>query len=215
MTETMASVILPVLFVAGLGRCGTTLAMTMLDAGGFAVTGPRPSYELPERWRGLRPDMDWLNNQGGRAVKWIDPTRCPTLLGRLPIPAVVLLMVRSPREQARSQVKLIAGEGVTPSRRAEKVMERSIRRDTPIMRAQMRHRAHVYDFHFEEVLAAPLAAACRMRDILDHHFGSLFDVGTAAQVVINRAPECQPHMTMETMIQPLIAAELEKLAVPE
>ncbi|WP_243698728.1 sulfotransferase [Paracoccus alkanivorans] len=25
---------LPVLFVAGLGRCGTTMAMTMLDAGG-------------------------------------------------------------------------------------------------------------------------------------------------------------------------------------
>ena len=27
----------PVLFVAGFGRCGTTLIMTMLDRGGFPV----------------------------------------------------------------------------------------------------------------------------------------------------------------------------------
>lgn len=27
----------PILLVAGLGRCGTTMMMTMLDAGGYAI----------------------------------------------------------------------------------------------------------------------------------------------------------------------------------
>lgn len=204
----------PVLFVAGLGRCGTTMMMTMLDAGGFPVTGPRPAYELSERWRGMRPDLDWLRTQGGRAVKWLDPLRYPTLLGRLSPSPVVILMTRNARDQARSQVKLI--EMTTPTmlgRRAEKAMERSIRQDLPVTRALVRHgAATVHEFRFEDVLAAPLAAASRLGELVSEHFGALFDPGDAARFVIRRHPPCLPHMNMEATVLPAIAAALEARA---
>lgn len=187
------------------------MVMTMLDAGGFPVTGPRPSYEVPERWRGMRPDMDWLRAQGGKAVKWIDPTHCPTLLGRLAPRAVVILLTRNPRQQAQSQVKLAFGRRCEERGRLGKALERSLRRDLPIMRANLRSgAAAVHEFRFEDVLAAPLAAASQMGEIAAEHFGTLFDAGAASRVVIARGPECQPHLSVEAIVLPAIAAELDQ-----
>lgn len=77
-----------------------------LDAGGFPVTGPRPSYEPSERWCLGRPDPDWIAAQGGKAVKWIDPTNYRAgMRSLLPAEPVIILMERNPREQARSQIK--------------------------------------------------------------------------------------------------------------
>lgn len=199
----------PVLFVAGLGRCGTTMMMTMLDAGGFPVTGPRSSYEPIQHWHMGRPDPVWIAAQGGKAVKWIDPTKFRAgMRNLLPVEPIIILMERDPREQARSQVKLLA-DLIGTDRRIVKAMERSIRRDTPLVRAQMRALGAVYPFRFEDVLKAPLMVASQLRAILDHNFGTLFDAGTAARAVIPRHPSCAPDMAMESMILPLIATELE------
>lgn len=66
----------PHLIVTGLGRCGTTMTMAMLDAGGFAVAGPRPSYEDAARFGIGRIDHAWLDRQAGRAVTVVDPSLC-------------------------------------------------------------------------------------------------------------------------------------------
>ncbi len=198
-----------VLFVAGLGRCGTTMMMTMLDAGGFPAAGPRPSYEPVDQWRLGRPDPAWIAAQGGRAVKWIDPTRCLTMRNLLPVAPIIILMERNPREQARSQVKLMRDLVPGPARHIEKAMERSIRRDIPLVRARMKSTGPVYRMTFEDVLSAPLAAASMLRQIVDEHFGVLFDSGSAARAVIPRHPSCAPDMAMETMILPAIAEDLE------
>ena len=198
----------PILLVAGLGRCGTTMMMTMLDAGGFPVTGPRPSYEPSERWRLGRPDPAWIGAQGGKAVKWIDPTKFRAgMRNLLPTEPVIILMERDPREQARSQVKLLA-DMVEPDRHVAKAMERSIRRDTPLVRAQMRALGTVYPFRFEDVLKAPLMVASQLRGIVDHHFGALFDSGVAARAVIPRQPSCASDFWMENVVLPEIAREL-------
>jgi hypothetical protein len=205
----------PILFVAGLGRCGTTMVMTMLDAGGFPVTGPRPSYEDAEKWRAGRPDMGWLLAQAGRAVKWIDPTRHFTLPGRLPVRPVIILLERAAREQARSQIKIVRstveGFNIAASldRRAEKAMERSIRRDSPIMRAQLRGSAIVHQIMFEDVLENPFWAARKIGRLVAYHFNSDFDDGAAAEVVFPRLPACAPDFAMENIIQPAIAKKLE------
>lgn len=199
----------PILFVAGLGRCGTTLMMTMLDAGGFPVSGPRPSYEIPNRWRAGRPDITWLNLQGGKAVKWIDPTRNSSLLSKLNIPSVVLLLERDAREQARSQIKLISEEVKIYGRRAEKAMERSIRHDSPIVRARLRTRAIVYPMRFEDILKHPKRTADLLQRLIDVQFGQPFDAERAAAVVISRHPSCAPDLSMERLILPMIAADLE------
>lgn len=199
----------PILLVAGLGRCGTTMMMTMLDAGGFPVTGPRPSYEPSERWCLGRPDPDWIAAQGGKAVKWIDPTNYRAgMRSLLPAEPVIILMERNPREQARSQVKLLA-DLVRPDRHIVKAMERSIRRDTPLVRAQMRSLGTVYLFRFEDVLKAPLMVANQLQGIIAHHFGGVFDSGVAARAVIPRQPSCAPDLWMENVVLPEIASELD------
>ena len=196
----------PTLFVAGLGRCGTTMVMTMLDAGGFPVAGPRPSYEPRDVWRAGRPDMDWLAAQAGRAVKWIDPTRHFTLPGRMPVKPVVILLERKPREQARSQLKLLGAQGM--GRHAEKAMERSIRRDSPVMRAQLRGSAFVHIIAFEDVLENPYWAARKLGRLVGYHFDRDFDDEGAMRAVIPRHWSCAPDLTMETLILPQIALEM-------
>lgn len=199
----------PILFVAGLGRCGTTLLMTMLDAGGFPVTGPRPSYEPSERWRAGRPDMDWLRAQHGKAVKWLDPSRHFTLPGRLKTKPVIILLSRNPREQARSQIKLLAAQIKGLGRGAEKAMERSIRRDTPVMRAQLGESAIVHRIDFEDVLESPFWAARMLGRMVAYHFDADFDDEAAQRVVIPRHPSCAPDFTMENVILQVIAQEIE------
>lgn len=199
----------PILFVAGLGRCGTTMLMTMLDAGGFPVTGPRPSYEPAEHWRAGRPDMDWLHAQHGRAVKWLDPSRHFTLPGRLAVKPVIILLERNAREQARSQVKLMADYIAGPVRRAEKAMERSIRRDMPVVRAQLGGSAIVHRLAFEDVLENPAWAARKLERLVSYHFGANFDAEAAMGVVMERHPACLPDLRMEQFILPTLAARIE------
>jgi hypothetical protein len=197
----------PILFVAGLGRCGTTMVMTMLDAGGFPVSGPRPAYEPAERWEAGRPDMPWLSAQQGRAVKWLDPTRNFTLPGRLPVRPVVILLTRDAREQARSQIKLIGDMvGLVSKRAAAKGMERSIRRDVPLMRAKLGASAIVYPVEFEAVLVNPHWAARKLQSIVAEHFGADFDEEVAQRVVIRRRPECLEGFWMERDVLPLLSA---------
>lgn len=198
----------PILLIAGLGRCGTTMVMTMLDAGGFPVTGPRPSYELADRWHLGRPDTAWINAQGGRAVKWIDPMRCLSMRNRLCVPPVIILMERNAREQSRSQIKFIETAAGKLGRRAEKAMQRSIRRDMPIVRANMASTGVTHRVDFEDALENPQWMARKLGRIVDCHFGCELDEESAARVVIPRHPSCAPHMAMETIILPSIAAEL-------
>lgn len=199
----------PILFVAGLGRCGTTMVMTMLDAGGFPVTGPRPSYEPFERWRGGRADLAWIDGQGGRAVKWLDPTRYPRLIGRLSARPIVILLERRAREQARSQIKMISASMKGLGRHAEKAMERSIRADVPRMRARLGSTATVHSILFEDILENPWWAARSLGRLVAEHFSADFDHEAASRVVIDRGPSCLPDMTIEANILPLIAAELD------
>lgn len=199
------------LFVAGFGRCGTTLLMTMLDAGGFPVAGPRPAYEVPEFWTVDGPDAAWLEAQRGRAVKWILPS--PDQVSRVTRASrpLVLLMTRDLRQQARSQVKLLAGVGMSldsagGERGIERQMERSLRRDLPVLRARLRAVATVHELAFETLLRDPGAVALLLADMMAAEFGFTgFDIAAAQRVVIDRSSDCLPDFRMENMILPLVS----------
>ena len=182
--------------------------MTMLDAGGFPVSGPRPSYEDARRWpRGI-PDREWLREQRGRAVKWIihGPALCAPVFDALSVPPVVIWLERDYRQQARSQLKLV---GIEQERGAERALARSILRDTPPIRATMRRRARaIYTMGFASLVENPSLAADFLGSIIAGHFDRSFDAETAARVVISRDPACLPHLAMEQHIAPMIAAEL-------
>lgn len=187
----------PILFVAGLGRCGTTMVMTMLDRGRFPVSGPRPAYEVDEM-APCRVNVAWVRDQSGRAVKWVDPLKATISRNDLPTGPVVLHLRRSAREMAASQVKLLASTyGVVNDRRTRRLFERDIQHVTPTLGARLETLGTVYSMDFEEILAHPITAANRMAVIIARHFGTVFDVDAAASVPLPRSPLCAPDLSIE------------------
>jgi hypothetical protein len=90
------------LAVAGLGRCGLTMTMQMLDAGGLDVWGEPPAYE----------PNHYVTAWSSDAVKLVDPIG-NELSGLLPEPGRLkwLWLARDAKEQAKSMAKMIEGTG--------------------------------------------------------------------------------------------------------
>lgn len=192
----------PILFVAGFGRCGTTMVMTMLDKGGFPVSGPRPAYETSEMALG-RVDHAWVRAQAGRAVKWIDPLKAPIRPEDLQgTPAVILMLRRNAREQAASQVKMASTfAGAINDRRTRRAFESDIVKATPALRMHLSALGPVYVLEFEDILADPLRAAGQLEELIFDHFDWWgFAVDKAAIVPISRSPKCAPDLSFELQL---------------
>lgn len=175
-----------VVAVSGFGRCGSSLVMRMLEAGGVPPYRSRfPDYETIEVPR-LPDDASWLPDAAGLAVKFLDPLRFSPPAG--PRYAVVWLD-RDPREQARSMVKFIGARGhrALAGRVDESRIVHSLRRDRGRARRFWEARgARMATFSFEGFLARPLEEAGRLGEFL----GRPFDAGRAATQVIERVPGC-------------------------
>ena len=180
-----------VLLVCGLARCGSSMVMQMLEAGGVEVTGDWPSFE--DRRAGVAGlDQDWLEQQRGRAVKLLDPQRLETLPRR----ARVLWMDRRIRDQARSHAKflrLIGGVRVPYS--AILKLARSLRRDRHLALMKL-SRSPVLWLSFASVLLAPLSAAQQIQRFT----GRELDVEAMANAVLGRPPECAPSLRLEAAL---------------
>lgn len=68
----MPSLMTGMVIVSGFGRCGSSMTMQMLAAGGIECLGEWPSFEHP---KALKLDMAWLRAQEGKALKVLDPHR--------------------------------------------------------------------------------------------------------------------------------------------
>lgn len=182
----------PVLFITGLGRCGTTMMMHMLRAAGVPCAGTPPAFEdIPVSPSGV--DHDWLTAQAGKAVKWIDPTVIHVRHRN----GAAIFLSRNPAEQARSQIKMI---GAASDRTTRRVMEKSIRRDTRRARAIVTNLfgAHfVRMLHYDKVLANPLHAAREIAALCDTLGLPFGEITLAAKVVHRRAPACRPDLSAE------------------
>lgn len=175
--------------VSGLGRCGTTMVMHMLAAGGAPVVGRAPGYEVDQAAH-IPLDRDWLLSLEDRAVKVLDPHRG---WGRQ-CDARVIWLDRDMREQAKSQVKflrMVAGVQVPKS--AWKSMKSGLRSDrSKSLRVLPSERMMM---SFEDIIADPERAALMFAKWFDG-----FDVAAAVAVVKRRSPECAPSMDMESAL---------------
>src|SRR5690348_16747758 len=88
------------LLICGLGRCGTSLVMQMLDMGGFPVVGKYPAYE-PQQASSLVITQNYIDEHRGKAIKLLDPMRASFV----PQNVRVIYLMRNLKEQARSQLK--------------------------------------------------------------------------------------------------------------
>lgn len=136
------------ILVSGLGRCGTSLLMQMLSAGGWPVFEPAestwPAFEHHAINKGLRGVPAGATG----LLKWIDPHRVKppkSLRGSV-------FLTRDSKQQARSAFKLM---GVRATRLEVEAMAESYRRDKAIARQVLAARGPVCDLTFERLVLSP------------------------------------------------------------
>jgi len=189
---------LPVLTVCGFGRCGSSLVMQMLAAGGIATTGDYPAFE-DDRMNFTAFDLRWLAEQRGRAVKILDPHKVPEFKS---VPHIAIWIDRDPREQAKSHAKFVAAVmGIDVSREHRKAIANSFRQERrEAMLCASADPARLYRTTFEQIVEAPAAVLTVLIPWLAA-FGFHLDFDAARAVVRRRSRKCLPYMLEAMLIE--------------
>lgn len=178
------------ILVCGAGRCGSSMVMQMLSAGGVPCAGAFPSFE-PDESGHIPLKQDWLLTLRGRAAKVLDPHRG---LRSSPVPLRVIWLNRDPKQQARSQAKFFReflGESLP--RNATRKLAASYSADKAAAMAIFRRlNAPVMELHFERIIDMPRTAAGMISDFICG-----FDEASAAACVLRRDAACAPDMGIE------------------
>jgi len=178
--------------VCGFGRCGSTMAMMMLAAGGLP---PVDGCELPPHELGSI-DEAWHAAAQGRSIKLLGPVT------EYPITTRVrwrfLWLDRDPVEQARSTIKFVrvfglAGEADESDVARVARMARTYRRDRSRMLGKLHGLGQVVKLQYELALLDPRRAAQQLRDGL----WPALDIDAAAAVVHDRDGRCLPDLSVE------------------
>ncbi len=191
----------PTLFVAGLGRCGTSLVLQMLDAAGMKCAGKYPDFEPVEMKSFSKPvDTSWLKSNAGSAIKWLDPHKVRVATSE--IDASVIWMHRDHHQQAKSQAKFMeALLGVHLARSDISKLKNQLRTETKLaLRATRPLPLHV--ICFERLLSEPAETAANIVQFL-HGTGHQFShdpVSLMADQVIPRKPKCMPDLSIEAFL---------------
>lgn len=179
--------------VCGFGRCGSSLVMQMLEAGGMPVTGEYPAFEASDIVTPGFIDSARLQGIKGGALKLLDPQHYA-------IPRDVsthaIWCRRDPAEQAKSHAKFLREMvGISPNREQRASLERSFRADSKDAIRSLREAGikHILDLRFEDMICRPRVTAEQLALFL----GDL-DADKMAAVVVPRFPDCAPDMALET-----------------
>jgi hypothetical protein len=177
------------LLICGQGRCGTSLCLQMLQAGGMPVIGTHPAFEDPALLR-AQVVQSVAEAFGGYAVKWLNPI--PVIKGKAP-PMRIVYLVRNTSQQARSQIKLL---GIAANRQKLRALAASIRHDDECAVRALGAIAPVQVIRFEQMITDPILAAQKLA-VPAVHYCPAFDVKAAAARVLRRTPSCAPDMAIE------------------
>jgi hypothetical protein len=184
----------PAIIVAGMGRCGTSLTMQMLDRAGVPCVGTYPAFES-EHTSFNTFDPAFLAALSGKAMKIIDPKR-------MKIPAltnhVVIWLDRDPKHQSASMAKMIALTGIEPNRAVRRGLEQSLIRDRrPNMRAL--GAVPMLVASFESLITDTARATGKIADFLNDH-GWDIDADVMGHARIVRPVRCLPYMLEERLL---------------
>lgn len=186
----------PTILVCGFGRCGSSLMMQMLAAGGVPTTGKWPDYEDGHAGViGGSIDAAWLESVRGHAIKVLDPHRVSIPRGDYG----AIWLDRDPMEQARSQAKFLSlMAGIPSNRHTTRALAASYATDKPKALRSLRDAgAGILHMTFEDLLDP-----CRLRDAvtaLAAFLGHRRDLDEVAMLraVRPRGPRCAPGLDME------------------
>jgi hypothetical protein len=186
-----------IIIVSGFGRCGSSLVMQMLHAGGIAVTGQWPSFEHPAgaiEGPLLSGKAAAAAQLEGHAIKVLDPH-----LGRLPrgFDYRVIWCSRDFGQQAKSQIKLLRlWMGIAATREDCRRFERSYRADFPKAMAALRAAGvtEILQVQFEDTLAKPLDVARSLAAFCELPHDAIEKMAAGVRA---RDAACAPGMDME------------------
>ena len=185
--------------VCGFGRCGSTMVMEMLAAGGIpTVAGAHPrSHELTvDAPHPLTADL-----LDGHAVKLLDqilhPVGPDTLVTRRDVGWRFVWLDRNPREQSRSHLKFTTALGLPARPGAVTRLRRSYAEDRPVALDLLRAIGPVLELRYERVLRDPVDAAHQLRDFLWPLHDGHFKIWPAQQAVHRRDGACLPDLAFE------------------
>lgn len=186
------------IIVSGLTRCGSSLMMQMLYAGGCPVSCD-PGNELisgehSDQLSGLREIALGLTE--GKAIKILDPHR-------FPLPPykqyAVIWMTRNYTEQSKSMAKFV--QMLLGVRQSKRTLARKFEKMLPTEEAQclkILGDSVVAEVDFEKLITNPRSEAERIAFILNDVVK--LDVEKMVSVVIKRSPSCYPGMLEQELI---------------
>lgn len=180
---------MPAVGVCGFGRCGSTMVMTMLAAGGLPpVDGSSPGcYEVSDLAHIFKLGPAYF---AGRAVKLLDSV----LYYGVPLASEwrFVWLDRDPKQQARSQVKFISPFVTALPDGAAASFAASYGRDRPAALGALRRHGEVTVLRYEDMLANPRKGAKRLRAVFPD-----LDIDAATAVVHRRDGACRPDLSVE------------------
>lgn len=178
--------------ICGFGRCGSSLVMQMLEAGGMPVTGEYPAFEDSDIVRPGSIDTTRLPGINGHALKFLDPQRYTIPRG---ISTHAIWCRRDYDEQAKSHAKFLREVvGLPMNREQRDRLARTFKEDAKFAICALREAGvkHILDLRFEDVICRPRVAA----EQISRFCGDL-DADKMAAVVHSRSPDCAPDMSLE------------------
>lgn len=179
--------------VAGFGRCGSSLVMAMLSAGGLPVVGHPPVFESTAFTEHCTSET-FLRKHDGSILKWLDPTH--TYLPHAFRGGPVLWLDRDPAAWAESHMKLRNMWTGLPLRHEDPIAHASLSAEVAERTSSVLQKIGSYGsldrLRFEDILAKPRDAAETLRRVF-RAFGYL-DINRASAVVRERTAECAPGM---------------------
>lgn len=188
-------------FVAGLGRCGTSLVMQMLHAGGAPVLPvDPPAFEDVKLYSHLTKAPTLID---GKFVKVLDAHRWMMPVG----PAKVIWCKREYKDQAQSQYKFLtqvalpsSGMSAVPGGTKRSIVrsyESQLPADTlACFQKFQRLKYNVLTINFETLLVTPYYVVDQIKDFLMMDFQ--LDAEKMKACVIFRDKKCRPDMTIES-----------------
>lgn len=189
----------PTLIVAGLGRCGSSLCMQMLNAGGIECLGEYPAFE-PEESDAITLTTSRLYSHAGKAVKCLDPQRADQCSFE-EVQRMVIWLDRDTREQAKSIAKfgrLVGGIQFTRSQLGP--LREGLHRDRLFAFSALRlSRCPALRIEFEHIIQAPMECSARIAAFLAPHWR--IDVAAAARAVVDRPSTCLPYLLEAALIE--------------
>lgn len=182
-----------VVAVAGCSRCGSTMMMQALEAGGLPVHhgGNRVGYECDESQEAMMSgSAEFLRTIPGKAVKLLDPQRFATPC----VPIAWIWMWRDADQQALSQIKFM-GQMFSMIRPDEGRLAASLRKDNERVPVELsrRPKSRVLVVDFARLLALPDAVMAEVVGFINRPM----DIKAMASVVLPRGPACAVGMDIE------------------